>query len=433
MFKTNNELMNKASFQKQLISMPTIELVPEEADRFIDYIFDQSVLKNNARQIKMAKQTKNIRAMGLGAERILHPGATFSSSDYKQRLIHNTILLTAKKVRACAVIHDDDLEDNIEGDEFMDHVMKMITKQIANELDEAYWIGDTHDHSGFGTIANKSTDARCLWDGWRYIITNSAAGLKYENKVSGSATILSAGGAAKAITGATADSPCEITIDGHGYTTGDMVYITGVVGMVELNNRYYTITVTGDNTFTLGIDSTGYTGYDSNGVCVASDFKFPGKIAEQNISAPYEWEFKFGKAIKRLPSIYKLEGLANLRFFTNDQVKQDYVDAIVARSTPLGDQAILGKAPIQYGEVPTVSCPLMAITLDADGKLGLGNYTDCLLTHKDNLIIGVHREIKIETERQAADEATYFYCSLRSDVAIENVNAVVLIRNLTIG
>ncbi|GAI94450.1 unnamed protein product, partial [marine sediment metagenome] len=142
MFKVNSELLNKESFQKMLISMPGIVLAAEEADRFIDYVYDQSVLKNNARQIKMDKASKNIRAMGLGAGKFLHPAATFSTSDYKEQLSHNLIVLTAKEVRGCAVIHDDDIEDNIEGDAFMDHIMKMVTKQIANELDEAYWIGD---------------------------------------------------------------------------------------------------------------------------------------------------------------------------------------------------------------------------------------------------------------------------------------------------
>ncbi|MBA7549830.1 hypothetical protein ES705_42327 [subsurface metagenome] len=56
-----------------------------------------------------------------------------------------------------------------------------------------------------------------------------------------------------------------------------------------------------------------------------------------------------------------------------------------------------------------------------------------MLTHKDNLIIGIHRDIEMETERSAADKATYFFYSLRVDLAIENVNAIVLIKNLKIG
>ena len=74
------------------------------------------------------------------------------------------------------------------------------------------------------------------------------------------------------ITGASESDPCVITIAGHGYATGDIVTIADVGGMVELNDRQYTITVIGDDTFSLDdVDSRGYTGYDSGGVCTKGD------------------------------------------------------------------------------------------------------------------------------------------------------------------
>lgn len=68
------------------------------------------------------------------------------------------------------------------------------------------------------------------------------------------------------IIGATQANPCELTSVGHGLEDGNQISVREVMGMVELNNRRYTITVTGDDTFTLnGIDSTGYTAYTSGG------------------------------------------------------------------------------------------------------------------------------------------------------------------------
>ena len=68
------------------------------------------------------------------------------------------------------------------------------------------------------------------------------------------------------ITGATQANPVEITITGHSYSTGDEVYINSVGGMTELNEKFYIITSTGANTFTLnGIDGTGYSAYTSGG------------------------------------------------------------------------------------------------------------------------------------------------------------------------
>lgn len=71
------------------------------------------------------------------------------------------------------------------------------------------------------------------------------------------------------ITAITAAANASVTTSfAHGYTTGDLVSITGVVGMVEVNDRYYTITVTGANTFLLGIDSSSYQPWSSGGTLI---------------------------------------------------------------------------------------------------------------------------------------------------------------------
>lgn len=70
----------------------------------------------------------------------------------------------------------------------------------------------------------------------------------------------------KSITGATQANPCAITSAAHGYSTGDEIYIDGVVGMTQLNGQTVTITKTGANTYTLdGVDSTAYTAYSAGG------------------------------------------------------------------------------------------------------------------------------------------------------------------------
>ena len=51
----------------------------------------------------------------------------------------------------------------------------------------------------------------------------------------------------------------------HLLVTGDTVRITGVVGMVELNDMVYTITKTSATAFTIGVDTSGFTTYGSAG------------------------------------------------------------------------------------------------------------------------------------------------------------------------
>ena len=74
------------------------------------------------------------------------------------------------------------------------------------------------------------------------------------------------------ITGATQASPVVITAVAHGFSNGDSVKITGVIGMTELNSNTYKIANKATNTFELtdpdddtNIDGTSFTAYTSGG------------------------------------------------------------------------------------------------------------------------------------------------------------------------
>jgi len=79
--------------------------------------------------------------------------------------------------------------------------------------------------------------------------------------------------AAKAITGATQTNPVQLTIAAHGYATGRLAMITGVVGMTQLNDKVYKLTAIDANTVSLdGVDGTAFTAYASGGSCTTGTF-----------------------------------------------------------------------------------------------------------------------------------------------------------------
>jgi hypothetical protein len=88
---------------------------------------------------------------------------------------------------------------------------------------------------------------------------------------------------AKTITGITQANPGVITSNAHGYSDGDEIFISSVVGMTELNSQYYLIDNATINTYTLtdidgnAIDTTNFTAYVSGG----SSFRV------YEISSPY--------------------------------------------------------------------------------------------------------------------------------------------------
>jgi len=68
------------------------------------------------------------------------------------------------------------------------------------------------------------------------------------------------------ITNITQANPGVVTAGTHALATGDNVLISGVVGMTEVNDRRFTITVLTSTTFSLdGEDTTGHTAYSSAG------------------------------------------------------------------------------------------------------------------------------------------------------------------------
>tara|TARA_R100000664_G_scaffold1959_1_gene5024 strand:+ start:1105 stop:3855 length:2751 start_codon:yes stop_codon:yes gene_type:complete len=75
----------------------------------------------------------------------------------------------------------------------------------------------------------------------------------------------------KTISGATQANPCVVTATSHGYSNGDEIYISSIVGMTELNGKYYKIKNKTTNTFELtdiddtNINSSAFTAYGSAG------------------------------------------------------------------------------------------------------------------------------------------------------------------------
>lgn len=73
------------------------------------------------------------------------------------------------------------------------------------------------------------------------------------------------------ISGATKANPCVVTDTGHGYANGDEIYITGVVGMTELNNKFYLVASKSTDAYSLtdvggtNINSSSFTTYGSAG------------------------------------------------------------------------------------------------------------------------------------------------------------------------
>lgn len=76
-------------------------------------------------------------------------------------------------------------------------------------------------------------------------------------------------GPIREISGITKANPAVVTALAHGFGNGQQVYVTGVIGMTEVNGRLFTIAGATTDTFQLsGENSSSYTSYVQGGVAV---------------------------------------------------------------------------------------------------------------------------------------------------------------------
>ncbi len=137
---TKSEQLLKA-FDSATTNGKFISLNEEQASQFIDQVVDQSKLLKAARVEKMSKPTKTIAKL-LDDGEFLKPSRGRSSDEVDAyEFGSDDIELVSKEVTGNIMVYDQDIQDNIEGAGLTNHLLGIITKKIANELETAGMLG----------------------------------------------------------------------------------------------------------------------------------------------------------------------------------------------------------------------------------------------------------------------------------------------------
>lgn len=396
------------SFTKQFVNKSSVitpasftapgALSKEEADRFIDYVVDQSFLKSNARIERMNAPTKTIAKVGIG-RKILKPAKSATDPGNTVSIVTDQLTLETKEIIAIAEISDDSLEDNIEGDAFVDHLMRMIASQAANELDFMCMYGKRISNP------NEATDILQLVNGWFTIARKQGHVLNARDTV--------------------------LFEDDKGYI--DPAKLSKVVK--TLPNKYrgnkgnLRILVADD----IYQDYNDYLG--ARAVSTADPYLLGvGRLTYSNIPI---------SAVSLLPvdRPVAVVGGVNTTLTNAQGAGANTIQVASATGIVQGQTLALGLGT-GYEEVVTVaSVSETTITLQNDlyyshtagatVKEITPNGSDLLLTDYRNLIFGIQRDIKWETERHARRRSTSFVMTLRVDTQVENPDALVLLEGLT--
>jgi hypothetical protein len=153
---------SKVDFLKAITtaSAPTL-IQPKEAERLIDYIIDESKLWKLARVVPLEKRDEWLREIRL-TNGMLRP-STCGHCDDTVDVEGVNKQWNAKWMDAVAIICDDMLKTNLEGEDLEEHVLRMVAEQIGNELELIALMASTALNY---TNAMVNNAAMQLFDGW---------------------------------------------------------------------------------------------------------------------------------------------------------------------------------------------------------------------------------------------------------------------------
>ena len=117
-------------------------LNPEQSARFLDYMFDATVIGKVARTVRMKSDTSEIDRMSVG-EKLMKLATEADNTAANSGVTFSKISLTTKKLRMDWELSTESLEDNIEGADLEDHIARLMATQAGNDIEDVLLNGDT--------------------------------------------------------------------------------------------------------------------------------------------------------------------------------------------------------------------------------------------------------------------------------------------------
>lgn len=127
-------------------------LYPDQANRFIDYMWDATILARTARTIRMRSNTTEIDKVAVG-ERIMRVASESNPQNYVSGYANtgatfSKVSLTTVKLRLDWELSTESLEDNLEGADLEDHIARLMATQAGNDIEDVLINGDSASSDG---------------------------------------------------------------------------------------------------------------------------------------------------------------------------------------------------------------------------------------------------------------------------------------------
>ena len=133
-------------------------LSPEQSGRFVDYMWDATVLGSQVRTIRMRANEVELDRMAIG-ERLVRVATEAVDDGVNPAVAFTKVSLTTTKLRMDWELSTESLEDGIEGERLEDHIARLMASQASNDLEDLAINGDTIGHTNNALLK--------AFDGWR--------------------------------------------------------------------------------------------------------------------------------------------------------------------------------------------------------------------------------------------------------------------------
>lgn len=393
---SNEELVQKAIVTTDAIASQG-KLNDEQFSQFLEYVIEETALKNNARVIRFRSENLEIDKLNLGSR------AAVAKSEAKDPGVRRGIstakvTLTPKEIMVPIEISDTFLDINLEGASVEDKIMRMFARQLANDLEELYISGNTLGHArlesdiydGGSSSLYVSDSYLGLQDGWQ--------------KLANSANVVDAAGANVGLSifsQALRAMPTKYRRNKsrlRWFMSPDLAQVY----MEKLSTRS---DVVGSNAVT------------GNGV---SPFGVP--IVEVPL-----WDFQ------PLTTEHIVLNGTTATSLANGPVSNVVVTPSTLGTTP--------QAAYELTTDYTVDLVAGTVTRVALGSIGDGDTVkvtynanpQILLTDWNNFIVGLANDVRVERDRDIFASVNQYAMTAKVAIEYENLEAIVKVRNLGTG
>lgn len=118
------------------------KLNPAQADKFIDYVIDLTGLRQMSRVIRFRNEQLVIDKLGVG-RRVTVPAEEAKDPGVRRGVTPTKVTLQPVELMTPLELSDSFSEINIEGDGVEDHIVRMMATAMGNDTEELFITGDT--------------------------------------------------------------------------------------------------------------------------------------------------------------------------------------------------------------------------------------------------------------------------------------------------